>query len=370
MSRVDLHHIAWSKIVPAGHRFDLADSAVSTPDLEALGLPHRVELPRAGRATAALEELLARRLSAPGGRVMVTAGASEANACVFFAMLSPGDEVLVESPGYEPHRAVPRLIGAHMATFERPEARGFSGFTEALERALRPTTRLVVVSHLHNPSGAPLGPEDIEALDRLAERNGFWVLCDETFRDASPLPLGTLAAGRPRWISTSSLTKSYGLGDLRVGWVAGAPEVLERCEVVQNALSVIPSQPSVVLALALGPHLDTLRARTRQVLERHRARWEAALARRGQLNGGTAEPWCPVPSQGTTSWCRFAGEGKGDEFAEFALERFDLAVTPGRFFGDSRGIRVGLGPEESIFSAAMVELERALAEFAAVPTVR
>src|SRR5213592_1614104 len=139
MSRVDLHHIAWSKIVPAGHRFDLADSAVSTPDLEALGLPHRVELPRAGRATAALEELLARRLLAPGGRVMVTAGASEANACVFFAMLSPGDE---------PHRAVPRLIGAHMATFERPEARGFSGFTEALERALRPTTRLVVVSHL------------------------------------------------------------------------------------------------------------------------------------------------------------------------------------------------------------------------------
>jgi aspartate/methionine/tyrosine aminotransferase len=302
--------------------------------------------------------------------VLVTAGASEANACVFFAMLSAGDEVLVESPGYEPHRAVPRLIGARVATFERPEARGFSGFAEGLERALRPTTRLVVISHLHNPSGAPLAPEDIETLDRLAERHGFWVLCDETFRDASSLPLGTLAAGRPRWISTSSLTKSYGLGGLRIGWVAGAPEVLERCEVVQNALSVIPSSAGVALALALGPHLDRLRARTHTVLDRNRARWLAALAQRAQAAGGVVEPSCPVPSQGTTTWCRFGAEGKGDEFAEFVLARFDLAVTPGRFFGDSRGIRVGLGAEEPLFSAAMAELERALAEYDAVPSVR
>jgi hypothetical protein len=220
----------------------------------------------------------------------------------------------------------------------------------------------VVVTQLHNPSGAALDPGDVEALDRLAERHGFLILCDETYGDAARLPLGTLASRGPRWIGTSSLTKSYGLGGLRIGWVAGSAEVLERAAAAQNGLSVLPALPSVALALALVPHLDALRARTHQILAENHARWSAAGERwRANGAGGGFDPG--LTPLGTTAWCRFGRAGAGDAFAELAAERFGVAVTPGRFFGDPSGFRVGIGAEHHRFAEALEVLEAALEAF-------
>src|SRR5262245_46009754 len=104
MPSVPVEHIAWSKYRAGDFRYNLADSAVAAPDLGALGLPSTAEVPAEGyRAQAELERMIGERLGSPAGRVLVTNGTSEANACVFAALLSPGDEVLTELPGYEPH---------------------------------------------------------------------------------------------------------------------------------------------------------------------------------------------------------------------------------------------------------------------------
>ncbi len=358
MMRPALDHLAWSKAEPHRRAHNLADSAVAAPDLEALGLPHRVAAPRhAEDRLPELERALARRIGAPGGRVLVTAGASEANACVFAGLLEPGEEALVEAPGYEPHRATPGFFGVRVRTFERRRERGYGDVTAAVERALTPATRLVALTDLHNPSGAPLAEDDAAALEALAGRRGRWILCDETFRDASDRPLGTLSARSPRWVTTSTLTKSYGLGTLRIGWVAGGAEALARCANVQNALSVEPAGPSLALALALVPHLDRLRERGHAILDENRARWRRLAE--------SAPPFdASVPSRGTTTFCVFPGPAGGDDFAAFAAERFDLVVVPGRFFGEPRGVRIALGGEPVRFAAALEILERAAAAYA------
>ncbi len=356
MSRLQLNHLAWSKAEPARRRFNLAESAVAAPDLDALGMPNSAPLPRAGYAVLPdLERALGERLGAPGGRVLVTAGASEANAIAFAALLSPGDEVLVESPGYEPHRAVPALFGARVRTFVR-DAASTGGMAAAVAAALGPATRLVVLSDLHNPTGAALSSAECEALESLAERHRLWLLCDETFRDAGERPLGTVAARGPRWVAVSTLTKAYGLGPLRLGWIAGGGDALERCADAQNALSVQPALPSVALTLALLPHLDRLRERTHRLLAGNHARWSQFLSRGPALRA-------VGPTSGTTAWCLFDGSTGGDAFAAFAAERFDLAVTPGRFFGDPGGVRVGLGEEPDPFNAALEIFEQAVAAF-------
>ena len=308
-----------------------------------------------------LELALGERLGAPDGRVIVTAGASEAIACACGGLLSPGDEALVESPGYEPHRAVPRLFGATVRMFPRERERGWAGFAAAVEASVGPRTRVVMITHLHNPTGATLEPRDVEALDAIAERKNLWIVCDETYRDAATGPLGTQATRGPRWVSISSLTKSYGLGGLRLGWIAAFDAARARCANAQNGLSANPAMPSMSLALALVPHLDALRTRTHTILARHHERWEAFASRREDGNGfdrGT-------PPQGTTVFARFAGEAQGDAFAEFASREFDLAVTPGRFFGDPAGVRISLGREPERFAAALEVLERAVPEFIA-----
>lgn len=351
------HHIAWARIEPARHAHNLAPSDVDAPDLEAMGLPSHAALPRiADGLQAELERAIAERWGAPGGRVQLTAGGSEANAVVFGALLERGDEVLVETPGYEPHREVPRLFDLTVRRFDRPLSG--EGLAEAVEAALAPATRMIVLTHPHNPSGALLTARDVEALGALAERRGLWLLCDEIFRDAMDGPLGTLATLGSRWITTSSLTKVYGLGGLRLGWIAGDDRVLQRCAPVQNALSASPSIPSIALALALAPHLDTLRARSLRLLAENRTRW-AELVRDGV-------PFtCPARPEGTTAWALFAGPGEGDAFTAFASRHAGLAVTPGRFFGDPRGIRVGLGGEPPRCAAALTTLRHTLAAFAA-----
>ncbi len=347
-------HIAWSKTLVGRDPHNLADSAVATPDLRALGLPAHADLPRSGDGgIQPLGEMLGQRIGAPGGRVLVTAGASEANACVWGGLLEPGDEVLVEQPGYEPHRGVPPLFGLGVRGVPRHEN---SPLTDRIEAALGPASRMIVVSHVHNPSGQPLTEEEVARLQSLAERRDLWILCDETFRDASTIPLGTLATTGPRWIATGSLTKSYGLGGLRIGWVAGPSAALERGAMVQNALSVLPAATSVALTLELVPHLDGLRSRTHRILAANRESWSRRI-------GEDHEIRVIGPGLATTLWTVFGEQGRGDAFAEHALAEANVAVTPGSMFGDSSGIRVGLGLEPERFEPAMDSFERALSTF-------
>lgn len=363
MSRLGFNHMAWSKSVTGRLAHDLADSAVATPDLAALGLPHTVTLP--GLKTGVprqLETALAARLQAPGGRVLVTAGASEANAAAIAGLAGAGETVLVERPGYEPHRALVKLFGGRLRTFTRATGPNARGVAEAVAAELTRDTRLVVLTHLHNPSGAALDADDAQALDQLADQHGFWILCDETFRDADfGSPIGTYASFGPRWVATGSLTKAYGLGGIRIGWVAGGEEALRRAQDAVNGLSAEPSIPSVVLALALLPHLDTLRERGHDILRRNHARWETFVTARRELIGGSVG--FDAPPRGTTTWVRLGSEGEGDELSALAASKFDLAITPGGFFGDTRGVRVGIGVDPERFEAALPAFGRCLEAF-------
>lgn len=354
-------HILWARQPVAPGGASLGDSAIATPDLAALGLPDSAPYDPDGSGPGArqLGRVIGERWKAPAGRVRVTAGASEANAVVLASLLRPGDEVLIESPGYEPHRLGAGLVGANVRTFRRPLGAPAGAIAEAVERALTPATRVVVVSHMHNPSGAPLEEADLAGLERLAAARGFRILADETFRDCDPTqPLGTIASRGPCWITTSSLTKSYGLGGLRVGWIAADDATLGQCGDVHDNLSAEPSALSVSLALALAPHLDDLRARTHRILATNRAAWLAFLGRQPMLHA-------PAASRSTCTWIQFAESGRGDAFSEFALERFRLRIVPGRYFGDPSGVRITLGAEPERFAPALHLLEQAAAAFAA-----
>ena len=364
MSDPTLTHIAWARTRLPQFRFSLADSAIAPPDLAPLGLPALDPTPAEGYAILdRLEAALGERYRAPGDRVQLCAGASEANAVVFGALLAAGDEALVELPGYEPHVMVPERFGARVRRLRRPLGAAPGAVATAVEAALTKATRLLVLSSPHNPSGALLEAADLEALDAIAERHHLWLLCDETFRDAAAgVALGTVAERGERWIATSSLTKSYGLGGLRVGWIAGAPAVLARCRAMQDLLSALPALPSLVLAELLLPHLDSLRERTHAILAANHTAWRAAAPRLTALT-------VPAVSRATTAWALLDGSGRGDAFAEFAAERFELGLAPGRFFGDPDGVRITLGALPDRFAASLQVLASALAAFGSPASV-
>ncbi len=154
-------------------------------------------------------------------RVTTAPGCSGANFVAIAALVGAGDDVLVEQPTYDPLLGVARLMGASVRRFDRRFEQGYDLDLDALGSLVTPRTRLIVLSRPHNPTGALVADATLLEVGRLAARSGAHVLVDEVYLDSANLLRPEAERGRPAatldgpFISTSSLTKSYGLAGLR-----------------------------------------------------------------------------------------------------------------------------------------------------------
>jgi aspartate/methionine/tyrosine aminotransferase len=293
-----------------------------------------------------LVRAIAARYGVPPASVATAPGTSGANFLAMAALVAPGDEVLVEAPAYDPLLGVPRLLGARVARFPRRFEDGFALDPDAVARALRPATRLVVISNPHNPSGALAGADTLGEIGRLAARVGARVLVDEVYLEArfeatGAAPWSAAALGEP-FVATSSLTKVWGLPGLRVGWVLGSAEVARRVRETRDLVDVIGSFPAEQLAVRAFAHLDRLSARTAAILGPQWAMTREALDRCPQLA-------YVAPGAGTVVFPRLAGAADAASFAERLLRDHETLVVPGRYFEAPAHVRVSFGgPREAL----------------------
>jgi aspartate/methionine/tyrosine aminotransferase len=153
--------------------------------------------------------------------VLVTSGAASALFILATAVLGVGDHALVCSPNYATNLETPRAIRADVEAFELGFEDGWRLDLERLGSQMRPETRLVSVTYPHNPTGSMISRDVLNALVALVESHPVArLLVDETYREltyADPLPMA--ASLSPRVVAVSSMSKTYGLPGLRVGWL-------------------------------------------------------------------------------------------------------------------------------------------------------
>ena len=288
--------------------------------------------------------------------VTTAAGTSGANFLVAAALLEPGDDVLVERPGYDPLTAVARIFGATVRRFERRFENGFALDPDEVRLALRPTTRLIVLTSPHNPSGVIASSDALDAVGRLAESVGARVLVDEVYLDAAFDSSTRPAATRsPVFITTNSLTKAYGLAGLRCGWVIAAPEVTARVARMHDLVDAIGAFPAERLALAAFRHLDRLAARAHAHIERNGRLVRDFLRSRADLE------WVDGPL-GLVLFPRVRGVEDASPLVERWFERHDVGVVAGRFFDLPAHFRIAMGGRTEVIAGALERLGRALDE--------
>lgn len=347
-------YMEWAKARPWA-RFDLAISNVlgcSIDDLpgarDALALSGRND-----NGYPPLVEAIAARYHAESGTVTTAAGASGANFQVCAALLEPADDVLVERPAYDPLLAAPRLLGANVRRFERSFESGFDLDPDVIRRALTPRTRLIIVTNPHNPSSVLSSRARLEAVGTIAESAGARVLVDEVYLDAADSDVGPAALLGSTFISTNSLTKSYGLAGLRCGWALSSPDVAER---IRRARDVIDGTGSIVaerLAALAFAHLDRLRERAATLLATNTRMMRTFLEARPDL------AWVD-PRRGTVVFPRVRDVEDTSRFAERLLAERETAVVPGRFFEAPGHVRLGVGGPTDDLAAGLAALSAAL----------
>lgn len=277
--------------------------------------------------------------------VLCGAGAQEAVECVLRALLGPHDHAVVVLPIYPPSETTAtRLCAATGVALGAPD---WSLDLDAVARALRPNTKLILTNFPNSPTGAALDPPALAALVALCRRRGLWLVNDEVYRgtDARPereRPPAVVDAYE-RGISVDGLSKGFGLPGLRVGWAACRdPAVVRRAAEAKASLSGCLSTASEVLAgIALRAEAGIV-ARTRAIGRRNRARLEALAARcPGVLdldpprNLAFAFPRCP--------------EVEGEAFSARLARDAELLVLPAALWRSSLAalptdrVRIGLG---------------------------
>lgn len=332
-------YMEWAKSRPRP-RIDLAGSNLLPCTLDDLpGAREAVDI--AGESPEGygpLREAIAARHGVAVERVATAGGCSGANFLACAALLSAGDSVLVESPNYDPLPAAARMLGASVAVFRRRFEDGFDVDADAVAAALTPRTRLVILSHPHNPSGALVSEASVRALARLAEERRIHVLFDEVYRDTvfggRPAPAATLS---DRFISTSSLTKAYGLASLRCGWALASPGVAESIRRARDVVDVWAPMPADRVSVVAFAHLDRLEARAGGIVRANRDAVSAFLASRPELE-------CVLP-RSTLAFPRLRGVPDAEPFVDRLFRETGTAVAAGRFFGAPAHFRIAFGGE-------------------------
>ena len=357
-------YMEWAK-TQSQARFNLATSGLmSVPISEFPVRMEHLELTAPGAyGYAALQNKLAQHNNVPEECVVAATGTSMANHLAMAAILDAGDEVLIEQPVYGPLLDVAEYLGARIKRIPRRFEAGFALDPSEMEKAITRETRLIVLSNLHNPSGALMSAATLRTVGEIAHRAGARVLVDEVYLEMlfggnAPFcsAIGETISKDNPFIVTSSLTKVYGLSGLRCGWILASPALAKRMWLLNDLYGVNAAHPAERMSVIAFEHLAKFRERARSLLATNRALLDSFLDSRRDLE-------CFRPPAGTVVFPRLKGDDP-EGFLRLLRVKYETTVVPGTFFEMPRHFRIGIGGETAGLRAGLERLSAALDEFA------
>lgn len=350
-------YMQWAKTHPHQSRFNLASSGLMNYPLAELRVKLE-DLELSGPSYYGYEPLqkaLAAKSGVSPQCVVAATGTSMANHLVMATLLEPGDEVLIERPTYELLTSVAQYLGAEVKRFERRVEDGFRIDVDEVERQVSSCTRLIVLTNLHNPTGAFTSDETLRQLGEIARALGARVLVDEVYLDAlfERAPRSAFHLG-PEFVTTNSLTKIYGLSGLRCGWILAAPELAEKFRHLSDLFDVIPAHAAERLSCLALENLPRVAARARRLLEANGRLLNSFFNSRDDLE------WIKHEF-GTISFPRLK-RGNVDALCALLAERYETLVVSGQFFEMPQHFRIGIGCETATLTEGLERLGMALDE--------
>lgn len=301
--------------------------------------------------------------------VLVSPGAKASLFLAVLALLDEGDEAIVPAPYWVSYPEQVRMAGARPVIVETTAAEGFRLSPDALESAITPRTRVLIVNAPSNPTGAIYDRDQLAALAAVARRHDLWILADEIYErltyDGRTTP--SIAAvdddARDRTVVINGFSKAYAMTGWRLGYAAGPRDVVRAMASIQshdtsNATSV--AQWAGVAALTACE--DEVRSMV-AAFERRRDRVVAGLdAIEGVRCAPPAGAFYAFPD--VSGWVGREVEGStlgsSEDLAVLLLEREAVAVVPGEAFGAPGHVRVSFATSEERIEEGVLRIRRAL----------
>jgi aspartate/methionine/tyrosine aminotransferase len=295
---------------------------------------------------------------ATADHVTVTVGSSEANFIVCWTLVEPGDHVVVVTPTYMQAHGLVQNFGARVSELWLHPDLGWEPKADEIAAAIRPETKLVVVTNPNNPTGHVLTDSARQAiLDRVRE-TGAWLLADEVYQGAELNGRETKSywGGYERAIVVNGLSKAYGLPGLRIGWVVSTPEFKDAVFRRHDYTVIGPGPAPDYLAMLAVRHREAVFARTRSILTTNFPLLDEWLR---SFNG--LFEW-QRPECGAICLVRYAHSLSALELVDRVRRQHDILLVPGEHFLLPQHLRLGYGNERTELEEALELLSPAVRE--------
>lgn len=337
MSRLAMAHDA----VNLGQGFPDFDAPAPVKDaaVAAIGDGHNqyapgIGLPALRTAVAAHQQRFWGLDYDPDSEVTITAGATEAMFAALHGLLDAGDEVVLFEPFYDAYRAAVRMAGAvELAVPLRPPT--FSFEPADLHAVVGPRTRALVLNSPHNPTGAVVDRDSLEAIAEVCVAHDLVAITDEVYQhlvyDGEHVPLASLPGMRERTVTISSAAKTFSVTGWKVGWACAPAELTVALRAAKNwttFTNATPFQHAIVTALGLPDEFFT------DLLAGYRARRDRLA--RGLADLGAQVFW-PVGAYYVIVDVRSLGFDDDISFCQSAPADIGVAAVPcSVFYTDPR----------------------------------
>jgi aspartate/methionine/tyrosine aminotransferase len=351
-------YLQWARRFYGRVRFDLATSGIPTVPPGELIVDETTSSDDPSVAWANLCRLVASHNDVAIDEVLPALGTSHALWLACASLVSPGDEVIVEEPAYEPLVRIAAGAGARVVFVARDPRAHFALDPDRFERAMTPRTRAVVVSNLHNPSGVRATDDALREVAGVASRRGAFLVVDEVYAafDAFVDDRGVFRGSARRLaanvVSVSSLTKCYGLGPDRIGWLLGPRDVVDRAAHALVANTGMLPRSHARIGVAALSRLPELAARSRTLLAGKRERVAAWVASHGLT-------WSE-PTDGIFGLVTVPGRGDLTPAIEKAAHEREVLVAAGVFFGLPDAFRIAWSLPRDALDEGLTRLAEAL----------
>jgi aspartate/methionine/tyrosine aminotransferase len=285
--------------------------------------------------------------------IFVVSAAEEAIFLFYHALLAPGDHVVVETPCYESALNLVRSTGATVSAWVRHAENNWAHDLAALESLIQPNTRAIYINTPHNPTGLLMPFDVFEGVLGIASKGGIYVFSDEVYRELEHNPSTRLPAAcdlYDRAVSLGSMSKTYGLPGLRLGWLASRDsQILAKCTDLKYYTTICSSAPSEFLVDLALRHRTILVNRNRQLVLGNLNLLSAFLSRHSDLFY-----WTP-PNASPIGFVQFKPAEDVYDFCTTVVQQSGVLLLPGTVYDQPSHIRFGYGRANMPESLAHLE---------------
>ncbi len=258
-------------------------------------------------------------------------------------LVDHGDEVIVPVPYWVSYKDIVQYAGAQCVFVAAQEAENFRVTAEAIERAITPRTKAIILNSPSNPSGAVVSPADLERIVRLAHERGIWVLLDECYvylqYTGALVSGGSFTDAKEHVVVLGSLSKTYAMTGWRAGFaLAPKPVIVAMTKLQSQSTSSTAAFVQKAAIAALRGDQECVAEMRADYLKLR----DEALAGLAKIPGVT----CVKPEgafyvyPNVSKYLGRAGVPTAMELSKRLLHEAHVVTVPGEAFGTEQHIRL------------------------------